>query len=172
MPAASLAPRFRLDEVFHAHERGEIDDARYFAALRDAFGLPLADAELRAGWNAVIGEPLPGMEDLLRELAASTPLYVFSNTNPAHVAHFTPRLATLLAPMRRVICSCELGARKPEAAAFRRVAQLLGLPPQRIGFFDDSEENVAGARAVGYRACGARSAAEVAAALPGMGLRP
>jgi putative hydrolase of the HAD superfamily len=170
VPAAALAPRFRLDDVFHAHERGEIDDGQYFAALREAFALPLDDAQLRDGWNAVIGEPIPGMEALLRRLSASLPLYVFSNTNQAHVAHFTPRLARLLSPMRRVICSCDLGLRKPEPEAFSRVAQLLGLPSDRIGFFDDSPDNVAAARAVGYQAHHTRSVAEVRAALARMGI--
>ena len=170
VPAGALAPRFKLDEVFHAHERGEIDDARYFAALRDAFALPLDEAALREGWNAVIGEPLPGMEGLLRRLAPALPIHVFSNTNKAHVEHFTPRLASLLAPVRSVICSCELGLRKPEAAAFSRVAELVGAQPGRIGFFDDNQANVAGARAVGYRAYFTRSLDEVRAALADLGI--
>ena len=52
----------------------------------------------------------------------------------------------------RVITSCDIGARKPEAEAFRRVAAIAGLPPERLAFFDDLEENVAGARRAGLQA--------------------
>lgn len=104
------------------------------------------------GWNAIFGEPLPGAERVLRELAARMPVYVFSNTNAAHVAHFSPRYRDLLSGVTRVITSCDIGARKPEAEAFRRVATIAGLPPERLAFFDDLEENVAGARRGGLQA--------------------
>jgi putative hydrolase of the HAD superfamily len=168
--AGMLAPRFRLDDVFHAHERGEIDDAGYFAALRQAFGISLDDEAMRAGWNAVIGEPIPGMEALLGRLSASLPLYVFSNTNPAHAAHFTPRHRALLAPVKRVICSCDLGLRKPDPAAFAKVALVVGAAPERVGFFDDNAENVAAARAAGFQAFRVTSTEEVTRALPGLGI--
>jgi FMN phosphatase YigB (HAD superfamily) len=48
--------------------------------------------------------------------------------------------------------SHEIGARKPEPAAFRSVVADMGLAPDRVLFFDDSAENVAGARACGLRA--------------------
>ena len=105
-----------------------------------------------AGWNAVFGGPLPGAERVLRELAARMPLYVFSNTNPAHVAHFAPRYRALLSPVTKVVTSCEIGRRKPEPEAFRRMAAITGQPPARLAFFDDLEENVAGARAAGLQA--------------------
>ena len=153
VPADAVAARFTLDEACCAHERGEIDDRAYFAHLRGALGLPrLSDEQMLAGWTAIIGEPLPGMEALVQRLAARVPLYVFSNTNPAHVLHFTLRLRHLLAHFRRTFTSCELGRRKPEAEAFARLAELTGLPPARLAFFDDVEANVAGARRAGLQA--------------------
>lgn len=150
VPAERLAPRFQRDDAFCAHERGELDDRGYFAHLRALLGIDIGDADLLAGWNAALGEPLPGVAALLRGLAL--PLYVFSNTNPAHLAHFTPRYADLFRNFRKIITSCQLGARKPEREAFLRLAKLIGVPPQRILFFDDLEENVLGARRAGLSA--------------------
>ena len=153
VPADAIAARFAVDEACRAHERGEIDDRAYFAHLRSALALPrLSDEQMLAGWTAIIGEPIPGIEALVRQLASRLPLYVFSNTNPAHLAHFAPRFRGLLAHFRRTFTSCELGRRKPDAEAFARLSSLIGVPPARLGFFDDMEANVAGARRAGLRA--------------------
>ena len=150
IPAGTLAQRFSFDEAYCAHERGELDAPQYFARLRGTLGVALSDAELLRGWNAVFLEPLPEVVELVHRLARTMPLYVFTNTNHAHIACWKPRCRELLAPFRQVICSCELGCRKPEVEAFQRVARIAGLPACRIGYIDDLEENVAGARAAGF----------------------
>jgi putative hydrolase of the HAD superfamily len=152
VPAEAVSSRWKQDEAYWAHERGQLDDRAYFAHLRTSLGLRIDEADMLAGWNAVLGEPLPGIEPIVRSLAAQFPLYVFSNTNPAHIAHFTPRYARLLGLFRKTITSCEIGARKPEAEAFLRLAKLIGAQPQRLLFFDDLEENVLGARRAGLQA--------------------
>jgi HAD superfamily hydrolase (TIGR01509 family) len=152
MPAETLAPRFRRDAAYCAHECGVLDHAGYFAHLRAVLGVQLGDEAMLAGWNAALGDPLPGAEPLLRRLAQEFPLYAFTNTNPAHLGHLTPRYRQLLSPFRKVFTSCELGARKPEPQAFARLAAAIGVAPETLLFFDDLEENVAGARAAGLQA--------------------
>lgn len=152
VPVDALSRKFSFDDAYCAHERGEIDDREYFRTISAAMGLRLPHAQMLEGWNAIFGEALPGAQRVLRELAARMPVYVFSNTNPAHLAHFAPRYRDLLAGVTRVITSCEIGRRKPEPEAFARVAEIAGLPPERLAFFDDLEENVAGARRAGLRA--------------------
>jgi putative hydrolase of the HAD superfamily len=166
----AIASRFGPDEAYCAHERGELSEAQYFASLRKSLAIELADEQFLSGWNAIFGEPIAGMESLVRDLSQRLPVYAFSNTNQAHRAHWEPRYRELLAPFREVICSCDIGCRKPDAAAFTKVAQRIGVAPSRIGFFDDLEENVAGARAAGLRAFRVSSAAEVRAALPSLGI--
>jgi glucose-1-phosphatase len=163
VPATTIATRFTVDDACRAHERGELDDRAYFAHLRGTLGIALADEAMLAGWNAIIGEPMPGIEPLVRELAVSRPLYVFSNTNPAHIAHFTPRLASLLRHFRSTFTSCELGLRKPEPEAFARLASRIGVPASRLAFLDDVEANVVGARSAGLQAFRVASAAEIRA---------
>lgn len=152
MPAHELAGRFHVDEAYRAHECGELDDRAYFAHLRRSLGIRLSDDAFLEGWNTIIGEPMPQVESVLERLAARFPLYVFSNTNPAHIAHFTPRYRELLGLFRKTITSCDLGRRKPEPEAFARLSSVIGVPPARLAFFDDVEENVAGARRAGLQA--------------------
>ena len=162
-PVETISSRWKQDSAYWAHECGQLADRDFFAHLRTLLDLPIAETEMLAGWNAVLGDPLPGIETLVQELAEEFPLYVFSNTNPAHIAHFTPRYARLLSLFRKTVTSCELGRRKPDPEAFLRLAREIGIAPQRLAFLDDLEENVAGARRAGLRAHRVTSAAEIEA---------
>lgn len=62
-----------------------------------------------------------------------------------------------LRSFRKVFVSCEMGMRKPEPEAFAGIAAEIGVPLDEILFFDDTRENVEGARAVGMRAVHVRS---------------
>ena len=48
--------------------------------------------------------------------------------------------------------SNEIGLRKPDSECYRHVVEQLGVPPEEIVFFDDSQECVIGARASGLPA--------------------
>ena len=165
VPASQIAARFAFDHAYEAHERGEIDADEYFAHLRNLLGLSLSTQEFLAGWNAIFVGPLRGIDHLLRQLAESFPLYVFSNTNPAHRTFWQSRYANLLAPFSAIFCSCDLGARKPSAEVFLEVCRRIGIVPSRIAFFDDRGENVLGARQAGLNAFQVASAADVRRAL-------
>ena len=163
VPIEAISSRWKRDEAYCAHERGELDDRRYFAYLRRMLGVDIGDEALLAGWNTVLGEPLADIEPLVERLAREFPLYVFSNTNPAHIAHFTPRYRKLLSYFRKIVTSCELGRRKPETEAFLALTKLVGTTPERLVFFDDLEENVQGARRAGLQAFRVAGPAEIEA---------
>jgi len=157
------------DDTGLRYETGRLDDGVFLQRLRTALGVDLSDAQLLAGWNAIIGGAMPGIAEALAKAAARWPLYAFSNTNRAHKAYFSTRFATLLRHFRHVFTSCDIGLRKPDVAAFRFVAGAIGVPSPRILFFDDLTANVAGARACGMRAVRVTTPATVTdtlAALP------
>ena len=99
--------------------------------------------------------------ELLRALGERMPVYAFSNTNVAHQRFWERHYAAALEHFRAIFVSCELGLRKPEAEAFLRVSDVIGADPERILFFDDTRENVDGARAIGMSAVHVRDAADV-----------
>lgn len=171
VPAEGLAARFSADAAFCAHETGELEDAAYFAHLRERLGIALSDEAFRAGWNEVFVAPVPGMEPVLRSLAAAQiPLYGFSNTNRCHVAHFVPRYSGVIGQLRELYCSCDIGWRKPDPQAYAEVVRRIGVPAGRIAFFDDLEENVEAARRVGMLAFPVRGAQGVRSTLQGLGI--
>ncbi|MBO0766136.1 MAG: HAD-IA family hydrolase [Hyphomicrobiaceae bacterium] len=157
--------RVAQSEAFHRHECGEISDAAFFAHLRSALEIDLTDDELKDGWNAIFVGEMPGIRPLLALAGRVLPLYAFSNTNPAHQACWSVRFSELLASFRQVFVSNELGARKPDVAAFRAVATAMGVAPARILFFDDMAANVAGAKASGMQAVEVAAVADIELAL-------
>lgn len=149
---ADLARRYSHDAAYERHERGEMSSADYFGHLREELGLRLSDAEMAEGWNRLLPGEIPGIAAVLDRLRGRAPLYVFSNTNPAHIDYFSTRFAAVLKPFDRIFLSSDLGHRKPEKSAFDAVCREIGRDHGEILFFDDTEANVVGARAAGLQA--------------------
>jgi len=162
---ADLASRFVVNDSFKHHETGRIDDAAFFADLRQSLGIGLSDAQFLEGWNAIFAGEMPGIAPLLAGAAQRLPLYAFSNTNPAHVTHFSKTYAGVLGHFREIFLSSSIGLRKPDAAAYDHVIKAIGVPASRILFFDDSAANIEGARARGLLAVHVTSMDDVARAL-------
>ncbi|ABD07507.1 HAD-superfamily hydrolase subfamily IA, variant 1 [Rhodopseudomonas palustris HaA2] len=168
-PSAMMTALARND-TFHRYETGHVTDAEFFAAVREALRLELSDDQLREGWNAIFIGEMPGIAPLLERAARHLPLYALSNTNDAHIAHFSEHFAELLKPFRELFLSSRIGMRKPNAAAYDHVVRAIGVRPERIVFFDDLAENIAAARVRGLQAVHVRSSADVAQALDQLGL--
>jgi FMN phosphatase YigB (HAD superfamily) len=168
---AHLAGRFSWrDEFYQRHEKGEISDAEFFAALRAALGVELSDAQFLDGWNKIFAGEIPGIAQLLARAAQRLPLYAFSNTNGAHVEHFSQAYAGVLGHFREIFLSSAIGLRKPDAEAYDHVVKAIGVPAGRIVFFDDLADNIEGARDSGLIAVHVTSPDDVARALDALGI--
>jgi glucose-1-phosphatase len=165
-----LARRFVVNDSFKHHEIGKINDAAFFAGLREQLGIGITDAQFLEGWNAIFAGEMPGIAPLLASAAKRMPLYAFSNTNPAHIAHFSQAYAGVLGHFREIFLSSSIGLRKPDAEAYDHVVKAIGVPASRILFFDDSAANIEGARARGLRAVHVTSMDDVARALTALGI--
>jgi putative hydrolase of the HAD superfamily len=165
-----LIGRFAVDDAYKRHERGELSDAEFFAGLRASLGINASDAQFLEGWNAIFAGEMPDIEPLLARAARRLPLYAFSNTNRAHEAHFSQAFAGLLGHFQKLFLSSTIGLRKPDAAAYDHVVKTIGVPAERIVFFDDSLENIEGARARGVMAVHVTSTRDVAEALEALGI--
>ena len=159
---AAAVERFQLDaasfEASHlaavdAWERGEITlDAYLYAAVfnqprdfsrEDFFAFMLAQSKLLPG----------GALGILAELAASNPCMLGCLNNEARETNdYRFDKFGLRRYFKVSLSSCYIGLRKPEPAMYRRALDILGVPPQRVLFIDDREENVAGAAAAGIHA--------------------
>ena len=167
---ADIAARFVRAESYRHHEVGRIDDAAYFESLRQSLGIGLSDAQWLEGWNAIFVGEMPDISALLARAAKHLPLYAFSNTNNAHAEYFPAAYADVLGHFRDMFLSSTIGLRKPEAEAYDHVVRAIGAPAHRIVFFDDSAENIEGARARGLIGVHVTSTDDVARTLAALGI--
>jgi glucose-1-phosphatase len=165
-----LVDRFARDELYRAHEKGEISDAEFFAGLRTSLGIDLSDAQFLEGWNAIFTGEMPGVKPMLARAAQHLPIYAFSNTNNPHVEFFSKKYADVLGCFREMFLSSSIGLRKPDAEAYDHVVKAIGVSAERIVFFDDLAENVEGARDRGLTAIQVTSSDDVAHALAALGI--
>ena len=157
--------RFKFDDAYEQHERGELDAAGYFASLRRSLRLRLSDEDFIAGWSDLYVGPVAGMVAVLAAASERLPLYAFTNSNPTHQTLWATRYAPELSVFRSIFVSSELGLRKPDPRAFSEVARRAGFPASAFIFFDDTLENVMGARRAGMQAVHVQSTDDVRVAL-------
>ncbi len=137
-------------EAWGALELGEIYDdewGRRFWKPGSGRG-PLDPAAFRAAADRRY-RFVPGMEELLGELASRLPLHVMSNY---------PRWYLDLERRFRLDrffsghhLSWEVGARKPDPAYYEAVLARIGVEPGQLLFVDDREKNLSAARELGIR---------------------
>jgi HAD superfamily hydrolase (TIGR01509 family) len=160
--AAVLRERFSQDLAYQRHEIGAIGHEEYFESLRASLQIDIPNAHFLDGWNAIFIDEVPGMASLLAETAKRIPIYAFSNSNHMHESQWSGRFDNILSHFRTIFVSSTIGLRKPDAEAFQFVVNEIGVPAGRIVFFDDSLDNVEGARASGLQAVHVTSHADVA----------
>ena len=177
---AAVLEQFQLDradfEVRHAApyeawERGAIQADAYLDAA--VFYEPRSFT--RGEFFAAIcsqSQPLPdGALGILREVSASNKCMVGALNNEAReLNEYRFERYGLRAYFQFAFSSCYVGLRKPAPAIYRRVLDILGNPAERILFIDDREENVAGARAAGFRTIRFEGAGALRSELQGLGV--
>jgi putative hydrolase of the HAD superfamily len=144
-PEAFWAAYWRHRESYDA---GAVTADRYWAAVLEA--VPEAATVARLVEADVASWLFPDVDtvELIGELAdRGTGLALYSNC-PLELAEALDRLPWL-DPIRNRFYSSRLGQVKPDPAAFRTVAGLLGVEPEDCAFVDDRPANVAGAEAAG-----------------------
>ena len=141
-----------------------------FGEVRRNLGLSLSDEQLIAGWNDIYLGVIAGMPALLFAARRHFPLFTFTNSNPTHRDTSAERFANKLSVFRSIFVSSDLGLRKPDPEAFCAVAARTGLKFSELLFFDDTPENVAGARVAGMPAVLVKSTTDVRRALTQLGV--
>ena len=111
--------------------------------------------------------PYPGARSLLGQIPDRYRLVCLSNSNELH----TPLHRRSMEPLfDRYYFSDEIGLVKPEGEIFEYVVSDLGVPPNRIVFFDDTPINVEGARRAGMSAFQTDGIDELEARLRALGI--
>jgi len=140
------------------YDAGAIDTGDYLRALGEGIGAPVDDAAwLEARLASTEADPRALAR--VAALDGRLPLAILTN-NGALMARAIPRIVAPLMPRLegRVLCSGQLGGRKPEPRVFTRAVERLGWNPATTLFVDDLFVNVQGARIAGLHADSVRDA--------------
>jgi glucose-1-phosphatase len=167
--ARSQLPREQVhaafpDEVYDAFERGHLSEQDYLEHVRRQLKLDGSDAQLTDDFNQLYLGIDAELVRLLRGLReAGLHLIALTNTNALHEPVWSRRFASELAVFHDIHCSHELGARKPEPAAFMTVLTRHGLAPDEALFIDDLPGNVEAARNLGIHGVVFENTGQIAA---------
>lgn len=154
----ALYGKAKQDHLFDGFETGAISPVEFRQRIRDILGAPLPDAQIDACWNAMLGSIPPERIELVKRLKERYQVLLLSNTNAIHVPAFEAIVAREngIADFKGLFdgayYSCEIGLRKPDAAAFHCVLDREHADPARTLFIDDSSRHVEGARQAGLDA--------------------
>jgi glucose-1-phosphatase len=130
-------------------ELGEIDPITLRSLLLAALDADIDAETLRAGWSLAF-DPDDKVLTLIDRLAV--PAVLFTNNGPMVDRCLDHELFRVRGRFKHAFLSWELGAAKPEPAAYQAVTTKLEVEGSQIFFVDDSPENVAAARALGWQA--------------------
>ena len=143
---AEVSDRFDASDVFRAFERGQASEADFVAELPRMFDLP--DTDITALWNSWVHAPYPGTLDALADLKSRYTTACLSNTNPIHWVHLNT-MFNMDETFHHAFASHDIQVAKPDAASYTKPIELMDCAIEDVWFFDDTEANVEGARAVG-----------------------
>ncbi len=132
-------------------DAGTITDEAFLAEVNTRLPKRLWETtrKIYCNWIYRLRE-IDGMRELVAELkAAGVPLCLLSNISHYFADHEAE--VPILALIERRFYSARLGMTKPHADIFEHVCRECGFVPQETLFVDDSEKNIAGAKAVGYQ---------------------
>ena len=150
-------------ELMHRFGTGQLSESQWAEETALALGGLYSKSELRRIHHAWSQAEYPGALELIEELnALGVVTACLSNTNSAHWSRLTHREGEAPLPgvpeypavlrMRHRHASHLLGLAKPDAAIYRAFEQATEHAPSDLLFFDDLPENVAAARAAGWKA--------------------
>jgi len=152
VPLATLQSRFTMGESFHRHERGEISDEDFAEQLCDELGLALSFEQFTAGWQAVfVGVRADTIRIMNGLRARGHRVVILSNTNRLHQRFWPSQYPEVQSAADKLYLSQEMGMRKPEARIYQHVLSEEGFTADQAIFFDDNQENIDAAQALGIQ---------------------
>lgn len=142
-----------LQQLNRAFEVGAVTEEAYLEGIA-RYTKGASVGEVREAWNSMLGDfPLYRLE-FLQLLSQRYRLFLLSNTDSIHIAHFEKRVGEsfygdFYQCFEKVYFSFELKMRKPEEEIFSHLLRQHELSPKRTLFVDDKKDNTDAAAKLG-----------------------
>ncbi len=144
--------------IFDALEIGQMNEDEFVAAMKKYLPETVSDQQIIDAWNALLLPWKKDRIDFILELQSRYNLYLFSNTNAIHKAHFDRTFQEKIGKYSlddlfiKAYYSHIFGKRKPHPESFEALLKENNLNPEETLFVDDSIQHVEGARKAGIHA--------------------
>jgi HAD superfamily hydrolase (TIGR01509 family) len=145
----AIRRRWIESETVHSFERGDIGPDEFARRFIGEWGLKLRPETFLREFVSWARGPYDGAGDLLEVVHEDFQIGCLSNSNELHTARHRDALGQYI---DHQFFSNEIGLAKPDPKIFDFAIQSLGIPPQRIVFFDDTAVNVEAAAKAGMNA--------------------
>lgn len=131
-------------------ESGKMAWEEHAANAIDELGLPISEPELRRIYKTVL-IPDERVIGIVGKVAEQIDITIASNTSQPHWEWVQDNLP-FVDKFKVPLLSHLVGAMKPNPAFFQPLFDQTGLAPAEVAFFDDREDNIAGATDMGIKA--------------------
>ncbi|MBA4388354.1 MAG: hypothetical protein C0404_10260 [Verrucomicrobia bacterium] len=147
-----VAERLVFGKDAEDYESGLISSDEYFAGLKEKLGIPISTEDLIAGWNSIFGSIIAPSYEAITHIRGKCRVVALSNTDQSHDPVWRQKFSDKLRVFEKIYTSWSLNMMKPERRIFEHVLKAEGVAAGNAVFFDDVEENIRSARAVGMEA--------------------
>ncbi|MCL5990508.1 MAG: HAD family phosphatase [Bacteroidetes bacterium] len=131
-------------------EKGLIEPVQFRNKAREKLLLEADDELFDKAFNATLVRLKPEAINCVKQLKNKGKVVLLSNTNEIHYNYFHQECKELLSLFDGLYFSYLLGSRKPEPEIFKILLQNTGFTPNETLFIDDSVENIATAKELGF----------------------
>ena len=152
-----------------AFESGRIAAGDFLREVRQLCRLRCEDHFLIESWSDIFS-PNAEVCELIETLKPHYRLLLGSNTNELHSRRYRRQFAGTLRHFDHLVLSHEIGVRKPRPEFFEHCRRLLDCPAGDCLFIDDMPDNIAGARACGWKGIVYQSFADLQERLADLGV--
>ncbi|GAB1438327.1 glucose-1-phosphatase [Providencia sp.] len=151
-PSEEIKSRFTFGNIFQLHECGKISDIEFAELLCEEMGITLSFEDFAEGWHSIFISLRHEVIDIMERLREQGHrVVVLSNTNRLHLDYWPEHYPEIAASSDFLYLSQDLGMRKPDPEIFKYVLQSEEFEAADAIFFDDVEENVKAAEALGIK---------------------
>jgi putative hydrolase of the HAD superfamily len=150
MSAEAMFAAVYASPLEDAFEAGQISSVDFLREVRQLCRLRCEDRILIEAWSDIF-RPNAEVCGLIESLKPGYRLLLGSNTNELHSRRYRRQFAGTLRHFDHLVLSHEIGVRKPRPEFFDHCRRLADCPAGDCLFIDDLPDNIAGARACGWK---------------------
>ncbi|MBU1014757.1 MAG: HAD family phosphatase [Bacteroidetes bacterium] len=145
------------NHLFEKLEKDLISPDEFRNEMRNITSKALSNVEIDAAWNALLVGFCKERLELLQSVRNNYKIFLFSNTNRIHYAHFLKQFQDLTnfrsfdGLFVKSFFSFDIKRRKPDMAAYSHIIEKMKLIPEETLFIDDSIQNIKTAGEIGIK---------------------